>query len=235
MYDANQPVVACKKGVRFMKELFRMDMELNQRDREEYRIFCYVYNFPKSHVTKSERPDFVVKKKSKYEFGVEVTQLFYSESFARLEKIPNYFDEILNGEPYRHKTEVQNISIKTLTIYKPNTHISWVTHAIEMPQLDVNQYAKNLKNAIVKKNDLFVEYLNLPYINLIVSDESMLLSSMKLHLFYSTFIKNDLKSIIQGSPYSEIFLVTKIEQQLFCYPLKLLTFYAFSQHIIRNI
>lgn len=42
----------------------------------------------------------------------EVTELYHSESDARLKKIKNYTLELLNGGDYRHKEDKENIKVE---------------------------------------------------------------------------------------------------------------------------
>ena len=43
-----------------------------------------------------EKPDFILKDSSDVVFGVEVTEYFNTESAARLLKVPNYLDKLLD-------------------------------------------------------------------------------------------------------------------------------------------
>ena len=71
----------------------------------ERKILELVYEVKQyEQITDSECPDFRIKNKGyNSSFGVEITEFYFSESNARLRKIPNYFSEIFDGNQYRHK------------------------------------------------------------------------------------------------------------------------------------
>lgn len=70
----------------------------------EYKLFKYVYGaIDDWHIKPSESPDFICFKNSSPVLGAEVTELYHSESDARLKKIKNYTLELLNGGDYRHR------------------------------------------------------------------------------------------------------------------------------------
>jgi hypothetical protein len=73
---------------------------------KERKIFDFVYSdrVLKS-VTPNEEPDFKVENKDG-EFGVEITEFYYSHSVARLNNIPTYLTEIIKDRKYRHKDDM---------------------------------------------------------------------------------------------------------------------------------
>src|SRR6266516_3436436 len=89
-----------------------MDMKKNK----ERTIFDFVYTGRLiDSVTPTEEPDFKVKK-ADGEFGVEITEFYFSHSQARLKNIPAYFNEILDKKKYRHKDDVVPLEVKEFTV-----------------------------------------------------------------------------------------------------------------------
>ena len=59
-----------------------------------------------------ENPDFKIRNKHQQNFfGVEITELYYSESNARLDNIQVYLGEILDGKRFRHRKDTKNLAI----------------------------------------------------------------------------------------------------------------------------
>ena len=68
---------------------------MDKKDREK-SILKMVYNNDRiDEIIDCENPDFKVRNNHQQAFfGVEVTELYYSESNARLRNIPNYLDNL---------------------------------------------------------------------------------------------------------------------------------------------
>src|SRR5713101_2273510 len=89
-----------------------MDMKKNK----ERTIFDLVYaGRAFDSVTPTEEPDFRVKN-ADGEFGVEITEFYFSQSEARIKNIPGYFQEILERKNYKHKDDVVPLEVKEITV-----------------------------------------------------------------------------------------------------------------------
>jgi hypothetical protein len=72
-------------------------------------------------IQESERPDFICKVSDKFEFGVEVTDFYLSESVARLRLIPNYAKDLLTNKAYRHKDDMRRIRVEKVVYRSGST------------------------------------------------------------------------------------------------------------------
>lgn len=82
------------------------DYQMNFKQRNEQRIFDTVYgNTNHLNTTHGDKPDFLVSLVDDLKFGVEITEFFQSESQARLNNIPSYISELLDGKSMRHKDD----------------------------------------------------------------------------------------------------------------------------------
>ncbi|WP_420768268.1 hypothetical protein ACNR9V_12935 [Parageobacillus thermoglucosidasius] len=82
---------------------------MNKKQNEMY-ILKSVYKTEKyKEVKQIEEPDFIITNHSNIKFGVEVTEYYYSETDARLRKIQNYFQDLINHERYGHKQDKKQL------------------------------------------------------------------------------------------------------------------------------
>ena len=66
-------------------------MKLNKKKNFEFLIVNTIYNeseykYNEKNGESQEKPDFILKKNNRIEFGVEVTELYFDETSARLKK-----------------------------------------------------------------------------------------------------------------------------------------------------
>ena len=73
---------------------------MNEREKikkqKEKNIVVNIYNSSEIIIKDSEQPDFIIESSSE-KFGVEVTELYLSESEARLNNYSGYKEKILNS------------------------------------------------------------------------------------------------------------------------------------------
>ncbi len=68
----------------------------------------------------TDRPDFILQHRSPAPpFGVEVTDLYQSESEARLAEHPDYISELLAGGDHMHRDDQETLKVSTVTIHGP--------------------------------------------------------------------------------------------------------------------
>ena len=70
-------------------------------------------------VDEDESPDFVLATRFGIRVGVEVTELYRSQSDARVTRIPGYFDELISGPRFRHRDDVETIRVVDIEIQSP--------------------------------------------------------------------------------------------------------------------
>lgn len=69
----------------------------NEKKNKEYQLLNKIYNSEKIRIEKSESPDFIIHTKTS-EFGVEITEFYYSETSARLKNRNEYIDNIWRND-----------------------------------------------------------------------------------------------------------------------------------------
>ena len=80
-----------------------------QLEREALRVAFAGQNV--RAVREFERPDFIVLIDEHLQVGVEVTEVWASESEARLERIPGYIRDLVNGGKARNNLDARNIRV----------------------------------------------------------------------------------------------------------------------------
>lgn len=190
-------------------------------------ILRNVYSDSIYNIIEEEEPDFILANpKSNIKFGVEITDLYWSESNARLKNIPNYTIELLNKQPYRHKDDFINIKIDTVKFKNPNNNEEFETIAViqEFPPIDVflDAFIKSLE----KKESKFPRYIEKPinHVNLIINENGNYFNLISIKEFYKTFFTPDIIKKLIKTPFREIFLLTQIEEEKYYIYLKSIYF-----------
>jgi hypothetical protein len=209
-----------------------MDKKQNEQD-----VLTLVYNESEyAEIISSENPDFQIRHNGQDSyFGVEITEFYFSESSARMRNIPNYFNEIIDHNRYRHKKDRKILEVHNFTITSadgtPKGKARGILH--ELPQPD--QYANMIADVITTKNTRISEYeRNLTHVNLIILDTGYRLQLARVGDFYKYFFTAAVKTALYASEFREIFIVTILEESRKVYiPLKMILlladFYLFTE------
>lgn len=183
-------------------------MEKGDRERAALQVVYDEEDF--DTVTQRESPDFVLSRRDGDAFGVEITELFDTESDARIMNLPSYISEILAGKPHKHKDDVKTLSVSEVTITDKdgNEKASGVPAIIrELPSIETR--AQFLVHAISKKQKKAPDYLDgLTHVNLIIMDRSDG-SWRPESLNIGELLIPDLRSALLESRFREIFFVTR--------------------------
>jgi hypothetical protein len=83
-----------------------------------------------AEVIDSERPDFLVRYSADSRiFGVEVTEFYQSDTNARLNRIPGYVSELLDGRDFRRKYDRKVLNVAKKQI-EGITHTERYSHGV---------------------------------------------------------------------------------------------------------
>ena len=178
-----------------------------EKKEAEIRILKMIFG-GKVSFRESEQPDFILEYGKGVEYGVEITELFYNGTSARL-KNGKYINELLTEKKYRHKEDKKQELVKDITYYAQDNGYSPVKmQAVFIPQHSHRDYFDSLLHAIKEKNSKLCKYD--PSIRenciLIIYDRETLFK--KVDTFQG--IPADLADTIRHSNYEEIFIVTNI-------------------------
>ena len=119
----------------------------------ERRVFNLVYD--SSHfaeVDPSEKPDFLVRFRDPQRgvLGVELTDLYPSESDARALNIPDYVPDLLDGGLARHKVDRAELKVEDVTVIRGDGSTHKI-RAIMRRMPSFTEHTKALAERVLKK------------------------------------------------------------------------------------
>jgi len=180
---------------------------------EERAVLRMVYDEQAfARVDKSERPDFLLQYPSvPTPFGVEITQLYFTEADARLRNVPGYMQQLWAGGDYRHKDDKKVFRATKMQVIRDG-----VVRATDVPGIfrelpPVAVYARQIAASIMEKSAEASGYQSgLSHVNLIVIDrENRLRELHREHLFRHIFIP-EVNEAVARTLFREIFLITGV-------------------------
>lgn len=197
-----------------------------QRERE---ILDLVYTGRTiQEIIASERPDFLIRGATGAQFGVEVAEIYDSQTTARLERIPEYAIELLSGGGFRHKDDIAHTSVGKIDILDKNDdvvdgHIDAIIREIPTTV----DCARALAALIETKTRKLVEPASsLTHINLILRDRAAIPEMTSMEPFYRLYFIPELIRALSFTYFREVFFVATTKGITGYVPLKLLMFLA---------
>jgi hypothetical protein len=182
---------------------------------QETAILEMVYDPAEFHtVVPSERPDFLLQHwPSARPFGVEVTQLFPSESHARLNLIPGYMHRLWSGEPHMTRKDVKILKSIKVTVSDKDGNVKQTDlPAILTEQLSVAEFRRQLANAILAKSDKGYDPAGFTHVNLIILDWFHLDFDPNKYRTERLF-NDDVRSALRDGPFREVYLVVSVTER----------------------
>ncbi|WP_028972874.1 hypothetical protein [Spirochaeta cellobiosiphila] len=192
---------------------------MNKKE-EELSILKKIYSFYNFYCEQTECPDFILKLKPdcSKKIGIEITRLFTHEGYARIEKIPNYIEDVISGKNI-DKRDKGRFNIREIELISPQRDKQKVNAIIDSNKPIVN--IEVLENCIEDKNKKMLKYdSNCISFNLIIDDHTDYFSRTNSSVYLT---QNFIKTVI-GSGFNEIFLLTKLKSNFIYVPLKLFIF-----------
>lgn len=220
----------------------RVRDQVNDKKQRELQIFDTVYgDFTVAKVLHSERPDFLVRLFDTSPcFGVEVTEFYESDTSARLERIPNYCLDLLDGKEFKHRDDRVKLNVGRVDIVRENNSV----HAKDVPAIiqpvpSINECSMHVAERIRTKTESMRNYPSeLSHANLIIRDNTSLLRVAKVRDFYGIYFLPELISALSVTSFREVFLIAEIEERQVYARLKMLHLLAAAflfNHAIVNL
>ncbi|MGY0498971.1 hypothetical protein ACWZHB_10795 [Nocardia sp. FBN12] len=206
----------------------------SRKKTKELALFLTVFDTNRFDYTESERPDFLLKRtgSEEWSYGVEITELFASESDARLMNVPGYFDDILagkisrKGSPYRHADDVQELPVQSVTVLDKDGNVKHEgLRVIFREQNPEDLHGRKLAARIIDKNTLAPDYLKqVARVDLLVYDWIEHGPLVGESHDVGELLVEELRDALNESPFGEVYLVatTKNDNQVYR-PLRLLS------------
>jgi len=192
-------------------------MSVDSKKSKEQAIFNLVYaGRPIESVIPSEEPDFRVKN-ADGEFGVEITEFYFTHSQARLRNIPSYGIEILDTKKYRHKDDIVPLEVKEFTIIPNDGSPSFTVEGLIQQVLPMPEYVAKISELIEDKNKLFSKYsAGLHHVNLIIRDYEHRLIGVPRDRFHYLLFQPALEKARKHADFREVYLVTELGEYASC-------------------
>jgi len=158
-----------------------------------------------------EAPDFLAIQNGKTTLGIEITELFGSESDARLKKLPQYAENLISGKKHIHKDDIKHLKVEEVTITPNDGTPSRTVKGIFLEGWKTKRSFELLNETISEKAKKLQKYLTkAPMIDLIIVDRSNLFVPEKVD--YASKILGNLETRMQiiKSGFREIHLVISL-------------------------
>lgn len=176
---------------------------------QETAILEMVYELSRyDRVIPTERPDFeLVRRPNMKPFGVEITQLFFNESIARVNLIPGYVTRLCSGGSHLHKKDVkvlQPVRVEITDQEGNNRRTNQPVVITETPTLAA--FRDRLCQVIREKSEKGYDPANYSHINLVILDWFRLKFDASKYLT-DRFFDDEVRLALKESPFREVFLV----------------------------
>ena len=198
---------------------------------EEKRVLRMVYRETeyKFFDENSEKPDFILRDEADIIFGVEVTEYFSTESSARLIKVPNYLDKLLDeniigDKKFIHKHDKNIFKIDTFQLLDDNGNAISEFKGVFQDNPSRTTYLEGIEAIIKLKGEKYKHYsTSCKYHNFIINDRSGAFT-FELEDFYETFFTSAMLSSTLDSPFKEISIIIVNKEDHYYINLKQLIF-----------
>lgn len=156
-----------------------------------------------------DKPDFVLAKRFGPDFGVEVTDLYQTESNARLINVPDYLPQLFAGGPHMHKDDIEVLQVGEFVIQDKDGNVKQDNvRGVFQQRPGRSSYMEKLANLIREKNAKHAGYApGLSHINLIIVDHFDRSDDDAREYNTVELIGGSVREALAESPFREVFLV----------------------------
>jgi hypothetical protein len=179
----------------------------------ERAIFDAVYDRARYvAIEHRDRPDFAVYRSTdrKLAFGVEITEVYTADSNARLQNIEGYFEELISGEPHRHKDDIDELKVETVTLLDKDGNVKAEGLTVIFQKMEQTHNLPALIAARIKeKNARASDYAtDLTHVNLVIHDRSQNLTANLGETYpVNRFLSGEVKQALDECVFNEVHVV----------------------------
>ena len=196
-------------------------MKLNKKKNFEFLIVNTIYNkseykYNEKNGESQEKPDFILKKNNRIEFGVEVTELYFDETSARLKKRKKYIEDIKKGEVDKRDIKPLHLTSVYLDIGNDNeSDYQFLFNDFTIPQHTEKDYKSAIIKRLEEKRNKSKEYeKNLSYIELIIYDtESFFYNYSEEETIDFLNRNSDILKLIEQTIFKNVYIMTIINKK----------------------
>lgn len=177
---------------------------------KELQILHYIYSSERFKALSSEEPDFIVTDlTTKQVFGVEITEFFLDECYARLKNIPHYIEEIITDKSYRNKGDKSKLPVHEVTI-NPDTQTSRNCNLIITDSPTKDELGLKIAALINNKDSKIVNYQKqaTSLFLVIYDNQNCLINNDPSKIHVSVYDLELIRALL-NSKFDEIFFITQ--------------------------
>jgi len=173
-------------------------------------------------VNTCEQPDFLLKYNNGNTFGVEITELYYDQTSARLNNKEGYVRDLIEKNKFIHKDDKKKLSVHEIKYYpRENIKNPVDSKMLFLPQYNSTHFRKSLYSLIKDKNEKLNKYSDeMTECLLIIDDRENRFNKLKLDKIGPNLFDDKIKEQVQSSKFYEIYLITVIDGGAKYIPLK---------------
>lgn len=185
--------------------------EINVKKQNEYKVLSKIYNDSNRYIIKTcEQPDFIIfDTKTKNNFGVEITDLYYSTSSAKLKNIPNFVGDCLKKEI--PKKDQKKLS-KQLIYVDIDNRWQYLGDTVGEKFKTIDDYTNALINTITIKDKKMNKYHFNDYCELFIQDKENYFFFKEIKKLKELYDNVNLNNCIKYSKFERIYLFTVINK-----------------------
>lgn len=156
-----------------------------------------------------DKPDFVLAKRHGPEFGVEVTDLYQTESNARLINVPGYITQLFEGGPHIHQDDIAVLQVSEFAVTDKDGNVKHENVRGVLQEMPPATYhSERLAQIIREKNAKHAGYrTGLSHTNLIIVDHFDRQDDSSREYDTTKLFSNGVREALAESPFQEVFLV----------------------------
>jgi hypothetical protein len=180
-------------------------------------------------------PDFrLTPRGADWQFGVEVTDLFYTEAEARLARIPGYTGALLAGEPHLHRDDIELLRVEEVELLNgEGGEVVGRFKAVARQAPSLSAYRGALVERIAAKEAKLPSYDGrVAHTSLLIHDRGARLAGFSVEEAYPRLFTPEVRNAVLRSGFAEVYFVTRVarEHELY-FPLRLLLLAAEARHL----
>ncbi|XVV17281.1 hypothetical protein ACQP2X_23755 [Actinoplanes sp. CA-131856] len=192
----------------------------------ELAILRSVYRLEEyAEVEHADRPDFYLHTPGRKPFGVEITELYRSQTDARTMHRPEYIGDLLAGGRHMHRDDIKPLSVAQVRISDP----SGVVKAENVPAIirrepTTADHSSAIAEALRRKSEKLSAYdANVSHTNLVIFDAYEYVREPISEFNLTELMATELRAALIETGYREVYLVAEEESgRQFYRPLRLL-------------
>lgn len=144
-------------------------------------------------------------------WGIEVTEMFRSESEARTINHPDYLTRLFTGGQHMHRDDKRNLQVKTVTVLHDDgseTPVQAVMTPGEPIEVRYEQLAE-----IIRRKSTRPYQAGLRHVSLIIRDRYDLMGDKREPYSVTKLMNAGVRKALLASPFHEVYWITVMEQE----------------------